>query len=130
MPTRIEGWRTWARRLKRKTLAVYLAYRDPRVPWVARLLAIAVLAYAFSPIDLIPDFIPVLGLVDDLVIVPAGLYLVIRMIPPEVMAEYEAKANQQFQKPQNWVMAGIIVGLWLLAAVLLLVLVARVIGRS
>ena len=80
------AWRERARRLKRDTYALYLALKDPRVPWYARLLAGLVVAYAFSPIDLIPDFIPVLGYLDDLLIVPLGIVLTLRLIPPAVMA--------------------------------------------
>jgi len=79
--TRFEGWRLWARALKTEAHAVYLASKDPRVPWYAKALAACVLAYLFSPIDLIPDFIPVVGYLDDLVVVPAGLLLVIKLIP-------------------------------------------------
>jgi uncharacterized membrane protein YkvA (DUF1232 family) len=82
----------WARALKRDTHAVYLAGFDPRVPWYAKALALAVAAYAFSPIDLIPDFVPVVGLLDDLVIVPLGLALVVGMIPDAVIAEHRATA--------------------------------------
>ncbi len=84
--------KAWARRLIRDVHAVYLAARDPRMPWYVRVLAIAVAGYALSPIDLIPDFIPVIGYADDLVIVPLGIWLVVSLIPNEVMAEYRAKA--------------------------------------
>ena len=86
------SWQQRARQLKRETYALYLAYRDPRVPWYAKVLAVCVVAYAFSPIDLIPDFIPVLGYLDDLVFVPLGISLALRLIPPEVMAECRACA--------------------------------------
>lgn len=79
--------RDWAKRLKHETYALYLAGRDPRTPWYAKLLALAIAAYAASPIDLIPDFIPVLGYLDDLLLVPTGIWLVLRLIPAEVMAE-------------------------------------------
>jgi len=82
----------WARRLKRDVVALWLAARDPRVPWPAKALAGAVAAYALSPIDLIPDFVPVLGYVDDLLILPAGIWLAIRLIPAPVMAELRAEA--------------------------------------
>ena len=74
-------WRQWANQLKIETYALYLAYRDPRMPWYARLLAVVVAGYAFSPIDLIPDFIPVLGHLDDLVLIPLGVVLAIKLIP-------------------------------------------------
>jgi uncharacterized membrane protein YkvA (DUF1232 family) len=86
--------KTWARNLKRDSHAVYLASRDPRVPWYAKILAVAVAAYALSPIDLIPDFIPVIGYLDDLVIVPLGIWLVVSLIPGDVMAECRAKATR------------------------------------
>lgn len=80
------------RRIKQETYALYVAYRDPRTPRLARLVAGATLAYAFSPIDLVPDFVPVLGYLDDLLIVPAGVALAVRLVPPEVMAESRARA--------------------------------------
>ena len=83
-----------ARKLKLETRALFLAYRDPRTPWYAKVWAALVLAYAFSPIDLIPDFIPVLGYLDDLLLVPAGVALALRLIPPGVMAEAREKARQ------------------------------------
>ncbi|MGE8141121.1 YkvA family protein [Novosphingobium sp. NPDC080210] len=85
----------WARALKRDVLALWFAARDPRVPWYAKLLAGLVAAYALSPIDLIPDFIPVLGLLDDLLIVPAGIWLSIRLIPPAVFAQLRAAAQDR-----------------------------------
>jgi uncharacterized membrane protein YkvA (DUF1232 family) len=81
-----------ARALKREAYAVYLAARDPRTPWYAKLLIFFVVTHTFSPIDLIPDFIPVLGYLDDLIITPGGLWLAVRLIPPEVMAEARAAA--------------------------------------
>lgn len=90
-----ETIRAWARTVKRDAVALGLAARDPRVPWYARALAIAVVAYALSPIDLIPDFIPVLGYLDDIVIVPAGILLTIRCIPPALMTEFRATAMQR-----------------------------------
>ena len=90
----LETLRRWARTVKRDVVALSLAARDPRVPWYARALAVAVIGYALSPIDLIPDFIPVLGYLDDVVIVPAGILLTIRCIPPELMNEFRAAASQ------------------------------------
>ena len=86
--------RIWARALKRDVHAIYLAARDPRTPWYAKVLAIVVAGYALSPIDLIPDFIPVLGYLDDLIIVPLGIWLVVSLIPEQAMAEYRAKASR------------------------------------
>lgn len=91
--------RRWARRLNSEVHAIYLAARDPRVPWHVKCLAIAVAGYALSPIDLIPDFIPIIGYLDDLVIVPLGIWLVVSLIPDEVMAECRAKADAAGQRP-------------------------------
>lgn len=111
--------RAWARTFKRKLSIFALAARDPRVPWPARWLIIAVIAYALSPIDLIPDFIPVLGLLDDLVIVPLGLYLALRLIPVDVWADCEARADCDATVPSRpWVTAACIVALWVMATVL------------
>lgn len=111
----IQTWRQRARRLKREVYALYLAYKDPRVPWHARVFAACVVGYAFSPIDLIPDPIPVLGYLDDLVLVPLGIALALRMIPPEVMAECRERAEVTMSagKPTNWIAAGIIIAIWL-----------------
>lgn len=113
-------WREWARRLKRDVYALYLAGRDPRVPWYARAVAVCVVAYAFSPLDLIPDFIPVLGLVDDLILVPLGLALAIRLIPPAVLADCRARAAARLaeRRPVNWYVAGLIVAVWVSVAAL------------
>jgi uncharacterized membrane protein YkvA (DUF1232 family) len=114
-------WREWARGLRRETYALYLAYRDPRAPWYARAWAIVVAAYAFSPIDLIPDPIPILGYLDDLIIVPLGVAIAIKLIPPEVMAECrrEAEALMAEGKPPNWVAAAAVLAIWLTAALAL-----------
>jgi len=119
-----------ARRLKSETYALYLAYRDPRVPWYAKLFAALVLAYAFSPIDLIPDFIPVIGYVDDLAIVPAGVAVALRMIPADVMEEARTSAADAMNsgKPVNWFMAAIIVLIWLGIALVGLLMLSKVLG--
>src|SRR3982751_6755084 len=104
--------KSWASGLKRDAHAIYLASRDPRVPWHAKVLAIAVAAYALSPIDLIPDFIPVLGYLDDLIIVPLGLLLVIRLVPSDLMAEFRAEAARREGEPRSIVAAAIIVVIW------------------
>jgi len=111
--------RHWAHRLKRDVHAVYLASRDPRVPWHAKALAIAVAGYALSPIDLIPDFIPVLGYLDDLIIVPLGIWLVIWLIPKEIMVEYRAIADTAGQRPVSRAGMIVIVVLWMSAALAL-----------
>lgn len=127
MTARLERWKQWARGLKTEVYALYLAYRDPRVPWYARLLAACVVGYAFSPIDLIPDPIPVLGYLDDLVLVPLGVTLALRLIPAEVMAENRAKAREVMRqgKPVNRVAAVVIVVVWLLLAALVVAWLLR-----
>jgi uncharacterized membrane protein YkvA (DUF1232 family) len=104
----------WARLLKRDVVAVYFAARDARTPMLARWLALAVAAYALSPIDLIPDFIPVLGYLDDLLIVPLGLLLVIRLLPAQVLAQAREKANAVLSRPTSYAAAAVMVGIWLL----------------
>jgi uncharacterized membrane protein YkvA (DUF1232 family) len=103
----------WARRVKRDAVAVYFAARDPRTPLLARCLALAIAAYALSPIDLIPDFIPILGYLDDLLIVPVGLLLVIRLLPPEVLATAREKANALLARPTSRAAAVFMVIVWL-----------------
>lgn len=132
MESGIEKWRAAARRLKSETYSIYLAYRDPRVPWYAKVFAGMVVAYAFSPIDLIPDFIPVLGYLDDLILVPAGIALAIRMIPPDVMSEARLRASETMSggRPTNRLAAAVVVLIWLLIAAIGILLGARIIvGR-
>jgi uncharacterized membrane protein YkvA (DUF1232 family) len=107
-----------ARTLKRDAVAVWLAARDPRVPWYAKLVAAAVAAYALSPIDLIPDFVPVLGYLDDIVIVPAGVLLTIRLIPDGLIDEFRAEAARREERPVSVVGAALIVLFWIAALVL------------
>lgn len=116
--TGLERWKRWARELKTQSYALYFAMKDPRVPFPAKLLAASVLAYAASPIDLIPDFIPVLGYLDDLIVVPLGVALVVKMIPPEVWAECRAKAERTAAETKFIARAGAaaIVAVWLLMA--------------
>src|SRR5258707_3759596 len=111
--------KTWARGLNRDGHAIYLASRDPRVPWYAQVLAIAVAAYALSPIDLIPDFIPIVGYLDDLIILPFGIWLVVSLIPAEVMVEYRAKANEIWQRPTSRAGMAAIILLWIVGALTL-----------
>ncbi len=122
------AWKERARRLRMQTYALYLACKDPRVPWYAKALAACVVAYAFSPIDLIPDPIPVLGYLDDLVLIPLGVVLVIRMIPSSVMAECQEEARKAMEegKPTNWVAAGVIVAIWLVLGAVGVVLAIRI----
>ena len=109
----LQQWKLRAKELKREVYALYFACRDPRVPWYAKALAVGVVAYAFSPIDLIPDFIPVLGYLDELVILPIGVLAARSMVPPEVMAECRDRAMHLENKSRNWIAAAVIVAMWL-----------------
>ena len=110
--------RSWARDIKRDVHALYLAARDPRVPWYARALAVIVAGYALSPIDLIPDFIPVWGYLDDVIILPLGILLVIRMIPPEIMAEHRKLAVAAQDRPVSRPAAVVIACIWVVSMTL------------
>lgn len=114
---------SWARRIKRDVYALYLAYHDPRVPWYARVVAACVVGYAFSPIDLIPDPIPILGHLDDLILIPLGIVLALKLIPPAVMAECRARATAAHSRPVSYAAAAAIVAVWLLLAALAITLV-------
>ena len=112
------GWRDWARRIRRDVVALWLAARDPRVPWYAKLLGLIITGYALSPIDLIPDFIPVLGYLDDLVLVPLGIIVAVKLIPPVVLAEHRATALQvplQASRTAAFVIIAVWIGLALVA---------------
>lgn len=117
----IEGWKKRVEQLKTETYAIYLAYQDPRVPWYAKVVITFVVVHTFSPIDLIPDFIPILGYLDDLVIAPLGIAIALKMIPEDVLAKSreEAQAIVGQDKPRSWVTAAVIVAIWLLVAGLL-----------
>ncbi len=123
----LDRLRKRARGLKAEVYALYLAYRDPRVPLYARIFAAGVVAYAFSPIDLIPDFIPVLGYLDDLILVPLGIALALRMIPSPIMEECRARAKEVMAqgKPVNRAAAAVIIAVWLLLATVGIFLLAR-----
>ncbi len=125
----IESWKRKARELKVQVYALYLAYKDPRVPRYAKIFAACVVGYAFSPIDLIPDPIPVLGYLDDLVIVPLGVALALRMIPRDVLAECQEQARELIKqgKPVNRVAAAVIIAIWILAAALVIYIVMDVV---
>jgi uncharacterized membrane protein YkvA (DUF1232 family) len=116
---------SWARRLKVEVYALYLAYKDQRVPWYARVFAVVVVGYAFSPIDLIPDVVPVLGHLDDLILIPLGVALAIKMIPPHVLAECRQEARDAKDRPVNRVAAVVVVVVWIALAALAVGLVAR-----
>ena len=107
--------RAWAEAIKRDVVALYIAGRDPRVPWYVKLAAVAVAAYALSPIDLIPDFIPVLGYLDDVIILPVALLLVIKMIPAPLMAEFRQEAQRRAERPTSRAGAILIVAIWIAA---------------
>ncbi|MBM3188709.1 MAG: DUF1232 domain-containing protein [Chloroflexi bacterium] len=116
----MSGWfdalKARAEDLRRETLALWIAYRDPRTPWYARAWAALVVAYALSPIDLVPDFIPVLGYLDDLLLVPLGIALGIRLIPPAVMADaWESAAGRSSPEPRPWLGVLLVIALWLAA---------------
>ena len=126
-----QRWKQWAGQLKTEVYAIYVAYRDPRVPWVARVFAACIVAYAFSPIDLIPDPIPILGYLDDLILIPLGIKLALSMIPAGVMAESREKAREIIRqgKPVNRAAAVVIVAIWLLLAALIIAVMVRVFSR-
>jgi uncharacterized membrane protein YkvA (DUF1232 family) len=111
-------------RLRIDVHAAWLAARDRRTPWYARAFGLFITAYALSPLDLIPDFIPVLGLLDDALLIPIGLWLFTRMLPPGLFDECRAEAERVSQQPRSWVGALIILGMWLIAAALLYRLLA------
>ena len=122
--------RHWARTIKRDVHALYLASRDPRVPWYAKAMAVVVAGYALSPVDLIPDFIPVLGYLDDVIIVPLGILLVVRLIPPEIMAEHRELAASAQDRPVTRTAAVVIVLIWALSTALIGWLAYVCFGRS
>lgn len=123
----LDQLRQWARQLKIEVYALYLACRDARVPWYARVVAACVVGYALSPIDLIPDPIPILGYLDDLILVPLGIALALRLIPPALMDECRAQARVRVDRnlPSNWLAAGIILATWALLALGALLLIRR-----
>jgi uncharacterized membrane protein YkvA (DUF1232 family) len=118
MADRLERMKAWARALKRDVVALWLAARDPRTPFAAKLVAGCVAAYALSPIDLIPDFIPVLGYLDDLLLVPAGIWLAVRLIPAALFDELRATATSR-ERPRSMLGAAAIAGIWLASGALL-----------
>ena len=107
-----------AQGLKRDGLTLWFAYRHPQMPLAAKIAAILIVAYAFSPIDLIPDFIPVIGYLDDLLLLPIGLWLVVRLTPPEVIAAAREQAAQATEKPVSRGAAVAVVGLWIVLALI------------
>jgi len=104
----------WAKNLKRQIFILYYAYKDERVPWYAKVFTACVVAYAFSPLDLIPDFIPILGYLDDIILLPLGIILALKMIPKDVLADCEVMAEEMMKnkKPRNWIAGSLIVLIW------------------
>ena len=111
--------KNYARKLKQDTFVLYLSYKDDRTPWYAKAFAICVVAYAFSPIDLIPDIIPILGYLDDLILVPLGIVLAFKLIPPQVIEENRVMAEMMKKngKPKNWLVGSLFIIIWILLAV-------------
>ncbi len=125
------GWEAWkrrARQLSAQTYALYLAYRHPRTPWYAKAFAALVVGYVFSPIDPIPDFIPGVGLLDEMVVVPIGVLIAAKMIPRQVMEECQERAREvaEGEKPVSRVAAAVVVAVWLLCVALAVLLAVRV----
>ena len=131
MTNSFKGLRERATVIRRDTYALFLAYQDPRVPWHGKVFAAIVVAYAFSPLDLIPDFVPILGYLDDLVLVPLGIFLALKMIPSEVMAESRIRAQERLNqdRPQNRIAGVIIVAIWLLLAAMAVALMWSILSN-
>jgi uncharacterized membrane protein YkvA (DUF1232 family) len=128
LATILDASKRRARQLKIEIDAIYLAYKDPRVPWYAKLLIACVIGYALSPIDLIPDFIPVIGYLDDLILVPLGIALALKMIPPAVLADCREKARTDMtrRKRTNWIAAALILCIWVLLALFVIFLIVKI----
>jgi len=127
----IAHWKQKAKRLNVEVYALYVAYRDPRTPWTAKLFIACVVAYALSPIDLIPDFIPVLGYVDDMIIIPVGIVIALRMIPPEVLTDSRKKAHDIAGEGKGLgrVAAAVMIVLWISFALLVIIFFFRLLKR-
>jgi uncharacterized membrane protein YkvA (DUF1232 family) len=125
-------WKNWAKRLKIETLTLYLAFKDPRVPWYAKVVVACVVGYAFSPIDLIPDFIPVLGYIDDLILLPIGIMLALRMIPNHILAECKIGARKAIKNGSPVIKsAGIVILIiWIISGALIALFVFRLAKKS
>jgi uncharacterized membrane protein YkvA (DUF1232 family) len=108
--------KAWAKQLKMKVFILYFAYKDTRTPWYAKVFSICVVAYAFSPIDLIPDFIPILGYLDDVILIPLGVAFALKMMPKSVIQDCAVKAEEQMknEKPKNWLIGSLIILLWIM----------------
>ncbi|QNK48946.1 DUF1232 domain-containing protein [Brevibacterium sp. PAMC23299] len=117
----------WARGLKRQIFILYFACKDERVPWHAKVFTACVVAYAFSPIDLIPDFIPILGYLDDVILVPIGIMIALKMIPKSVLTDCEVKAEEMMKKgkPKNWIVGSLIVMIWVFIIIWAIIYIYR-----
>ncbi|HEY9694572.1 MAG TPA: DUF1232 domain-containing protein [Oculatellaceae cyanobacterium] len=125
----MQEWQQKIRQLKKEIFAIYFACKHPKVPWYTKILAVCVVGYAFSPIDLIPDIIPILGYLDDLILVPLGIMLLLRMIPADVLAECRQQAESTNNgKPKNWIAAAVIIFIWLLLGFSLFIYLANLIS--
>src|SRR3712207_2681356 len=122
----LDAWKRRARQLSAQTYVLYLAYRDPRTPWYAKVFAALVVGYVFSPIDPIPDWIPGVGLLDEMVVVPIGVLIAAKLVPAEVFAECRVKARERAEKPVSRVAAVVVVAVWLLCVALAILLAIRV----
>ena len=122
--------KAWAKNLKRQLFILYFAYRDERVPWYVKLFTACIVAYAFSPIDLIPDFIPILGYLDDVIILPLGIMFALKMIPKSVISDCEVKANEMMKngKPKNWIVGSLIIFIWSVIVIWILLNVFHVLN--
>jgi uncharacterized membrane protein YkvA (DUF1232 family) len=116
---KIEQWKSWVKNLKGEIFTLYYAYQHPHTPFFAKLVTVLVVAYAFSPIDLIPDFIPILGYLDDLILLPIGIMLAIKLIPQEILLQSREQARLRLseKKPRNWVAGTIIMLFWIIILV-------------
>jgi len=123
--------KAWAKNLKKQTYVLYFAYKDDRVPWYAKVFTACIVAYAFSPIDLIPDFIPILGYLDDIILVPLGIMLALKMIPKNVIIDCQIKAEEKMNngKPKNWIVGSLIVILWLIIFLWLLSVIFQFLNK-
>ncbi|USK74374.1 YkvA family protein [Peribacillus frigoritolerans] len=119
--------KTWARSLKRQIFILYFACKDERVPWHAKVFTACLVAYAFSPIDIIPDFIPILGYLDDVILVPIGIMIALKMIPKIVLTDCEVKAEEMMKngKPKNWIVGSLIVMIWVLIIIWAIIYIYR-----
>lgn len=122
--------KTWARTLKRDAVALYLAARDPKTPWYVKALALLIAGYALSPIDLIPDVIPILGLLDELILLPLAIWGVVKLIPPTDMARFRAAADELNETPRSRLAAAIIISIWTTALGLAIYLAIRTVYSS